>query len=174
LIFTQRYDDAIELARRGLQFEPNSAFALAFQGVAYVQQGRHEEAVASLKRAEQLDQSATILSLEALVLSVAGLKDEAQRVVRRVEDIANKRYFCPYEIGAAYVSLGDADKAYQWFRRGLADRADCMAWLGVEPWIEPFRSDPRALREPAARDRVGSTGALTLAHALQHLPQPSL
>jgi serine/threonine-protein kinase len=143
LIFTQRYDDAIELARRGLQFEPNSAFALAIQGVAYVQQGRHEEAVASLKRAEQLDQSATILSLEALVLSVAGLKDEAQRVVRRVEDIANKRYFCPYEIGAAYVSLGDADKAYQWFRRGLADRADCMAWLGVEPWIEPFRSDPR-------------------------------
>jgi hypothetical protein len=60
-----------------------------------------------------------------------------------VEDIASKQYFCPYEVGAAYVSLGDGDTAYRWFRQGIEERADCMAWLGVEPWIEPFRSDPR-------------------------------
>jgi TolB-like protein/tetratricopeptide (TPR) repeat protein len=143
LLFTQRYDDAIELARRGMEFEPNSAFALAFQGVAYVHLGRYAEAVSNVRRAEQFDQSATILSLEAVVLAVAGLKDEARRVVQRVEDIASKQYFCPYEVGAAYVSLGDADTAYRWFRRGVEERADCMAWLGVEPWIEPFRSDPR-------------------------------
>jgi eukaryotic-like serine/threonine-protein kinase len=143
LLFTERYDEAIELARRGLEFEPNNALALAFQGVAYVHLGRYAEAVSNVKKAEQLDQSATILSLEALVLAVAGLKDGAKQVVRRVEEIANKQYFCPYEVGAAYVSLGDADAAYRWFRRGLDERADCMAWLGVEPWIEPFRSDPR-------------------------------
>ena len=143
LLFTERYDDAIELARRGLEFEPNSAFALAFQAVAYVQLGRYAEAVTNVKKAEGLDQSATILSLEAVVLAVAGLKDEAKRVIQRVEDIASKQYFCPYEVGAAYVSLGDGDTAYRWFRQGIEERADCMAWLGVEPWIEPFRSDPR-------------------------------
>jgi serine/threonine-protein kinase len=143
LLFTQRYDDAIELARRGLEFEPNSPFALAFQGVAYVQLGRYAEAVSNVRKAARLDQSATILSLEAVVLAVAGLKDEAKQVVQRVEDIASKQYFCPYEVGAAYVSLGDGNTAYRWFRRGVEERADCMAWLGVEPWIEPFRSDPR-------------------------------
>jgi TolB-like protein/tetratricopeptide (TPR) repeat protein len=143
LLFTQHYDDAIELARRGMEFEPNSAFALAFQGVAYVHLGRYAEAVSNVKKAERLDQSPTILSLEAIVLAVAGLKDEAKQVVQRVEDIASKQYFCPYEVGAAYVSLGDGDTAYRWFRRGVEERADCMAWLGVEPWIEPFRSDPR-------------------------------
>ena len=45
-----------------------------------------------------------------------------------------------------YVSLGDTDTAYQWFRKGVEDRADCMAWLGVEPWIDPFRADPRYVR----------------------------
>jgi serine/threonine-protein kinase len=143
LLFTQRYDEAIELARRGMEFEPNSAFALAFQGVAYVHLGRYAEAVSNVRRAERLDPSATILSLEAVVLAVAGLEDEARQVVKRVEDIASKQYFCPYEVGAAYVSLGDGDTAYRWFRRGVEERADCMAWLGVEPWIEPFRSDPR-------------------------------
>lgn len=146
LLFTQHYDDAIELARRGLEFEPDSAFALAFQGVAYVQLGRYAEAVSNVRKAEQLDPSATILSLEAVVLAVAGLKDEAKQVVQRVEDMASKQYFCPYEVGAAHVSLGDGDTAYRWFRRGVEERADCMAWLGVEPWIEPFRSDARYSR----------------------------
>jgi serine/threonine-protein kinase len=143
LLFTRRYEDAIELARRGLEFEPKSAFALAFQGVAYAQLGRYAEAVSNVKQAERLDQSATILSLEAVVLAVAGFKDQAKQAVQRVEDIASRQYFCPYEVGAAYVSLGDGDTAYRWFRQGVEQRADCMAWLGVEPWIEPFRSDPR-------------------------------
>jgi TolB-like protein/tetratricopeptide (TPR) repeat protein len=143
LLFTQRYDEAIEMARKGLEVEPNNAFALAFQGVAYVQQGRFQEAVTNMQRAEQLDSSPTILALEALVLAVAGQKDAAAKVIRRVEESTKNGYFCPYEIGSAYVSLGDADTAYRWFRKGLEGRADCMAWLGVEPWIDPFRSDPR-------------------------------
>jgi hypothetical protein len=77
------------------------------------------------------------------VLAVAGRKAEALRVIRQVEQQSSNSYFCPYEIGTAYVSLGDADTAHRWFRRGIKDRADCMAWLGVEPWMEPFRSDPR-------------------------------
>jgi serine/threonine-protein kinase len=143
LLFTRRYDEAIQLARRGLEFEPNNAFALAFQGIAYAQQGRFAEAVSNLRRAEQLDQSPTVLALEALGLAISGQKDAAARLIHRVEESTKHRYFCPYEIGAAYVGLGDADTAYRWFRKGVEDRADCMAWLGVEPWIDPFRSDPR-------------------------------
>ena len=58
-------------------------------------------------------------------------------------EVAKHGYFCPYEVGTAYVSLGDADSAFKWFRKGLQDRADCMAWLGIEPWLDRFRSDPR-------------------------------
>ena len=87
--------------------------------------------------------SPTILALAAHVHAVAGQKAEAERLIHDVEEGARHRYFCPYEIGAAYVSLGDPDTAVKWFRKGVDDRADCMAWLGVEPWIEAFRSDPR-------------------------------
>ena len=143
LLFARRYDEAIELARKGLEFEPNSGFALAFQGVAYAEKGRFVEAVDNMERAAQLDHSPTIKSLQAHVLAVAGRKDEARRLIRQVEESTKNEYFCPYEIGAAYVSLGDADTACRWFRRGVEERADCMAWLGVEPWIDSFRLDPR-------------------------------
>jgi serine/threonine-protein kinase len=143
LIFTRQYEEAVELAGRGLEFEPNNAFALAFQGVAYAHLGRMADGLANVQRAEQLDPSPTILSLAAIVYAMAGQTPEAIRVIRRVESLAKERYFCPYEVGAAYVSLGDGDTAYQWFRKGVDGRADCMAWLGVEPWIDSFRADPR-------------------------------
>jgi hypothetical protein len=101
------------------------------------------EGVANVQRAERLDPSPTILSLAAIVYAMADRKPDAIRVIRRVEGLAQERYFCPYEVGAAYVSLGDGNAAYAWFRKGVDGRADCMAWLGVEPWIESFRSDPR-------------------------------
>ena len=77
------------------------------------------------------------------MLAVAGRKKDAERVLRRVEDAATHQYFCPYEIATVYVSLGDHDTAYDLFRKGTDEHADCMAWLGVEPWIESFRADPR-------------------------------
>ena len=111
-----------------------------------------------------LDKSPTILALAAHVHAVAGQKREAEKLIHDVEKTAEQHYFCPYEIGAAYVSLGDHDTAVKWFRKGVEDRADCMAWLGVEPWIESFRSDPRyaqLLRDVGLRQAPGGAPSLS-------------
>ena len=67
LIFTRHFDEAVELARRGLEFEPNSGFTLAFQGVAYAELGRFDEAIENLQRAIKLDNSLTVQALHAQV-----------------------------------------------------------------------------------------------------------
>ena len=143
LIFSRQYDGAIELARKGLELEPDNAFALAFQGLAYAEQGRFEEAITNLQSAAQRGDNPTIAALQAHVLAVAGRKEQAKKLILQLEEAFKDRYFCPYEIGHVYVSLGEPDTAYKWFRKGVGDRADCMAWLGVEPWIDPFRTDQR-------------------------------
>ena len=79
LLFTRSYDEAIELARKGLEFEPDSAFTLAFQGAGYEAQGRHEEAIASLTKAVRLDNSLTIRALQAHVLAGAGRHEGSAR-----------------------------------------------------------------------------------------------
>jgi serine/threonine-protein kinase len=143
LLFARSYDEADELARKGLEFEPDSAFTLTFQGYGLAQQGRFEEALENLQRAVQLDNSPTIRAVYAHVLAVSGRKTEALQVVHQIEVELNDRYFCPYEVASVYVSLGDHDRAHTWFRKGVDGRADCMAWLGIEPWLDPFRKDPR-------------------------------
>ena len=78
LMFPRRYDEAIVLAAKGLALEPNAGLALAFRGVAYAEQRRCDEAVDSLERAAGLDSSATIFSLQAHVLALAGRKAEGK------------------------------------------------------------------------------------------------
>jgi serine/threonine-protein kinase len=145
LVFTRAYDEALDLSRRGLELAPDSGFTVAVQGVAYAELGRYDEAVEHMQRAAQLDNSLTILALQAHVLAAAGRSAQAVAVLRQVEEAARHRYFCPYEIATVYVSLGDHDTAAALFRKGTRERADCMAWLGVEPWIEAFRKDARYL-----------------------------
>ena len=135
LLFTRRYDEAIELARKGLEFEPESAFTMAFQGVAYAEQGRFKEAVDNLERAARLDNSLTILALQAHVLAVSGQKEQAKRLVRRVQDAAKHQYFCPYEIATVYVGLGDHDTAYDLFRTGTDDTLTAWRGLALSPGL---------------------------------------
>ena len=143
LIFAGENDEAIQLARNALELEPRFGAAIAFQGLAYAEQGRFQEAIASLEKAAELDKSVMVHLFRAHVHAVAGNKRRAQELIDETEKDAEHRYICPYEIATAYVSLRNNDKAYEWLRKGIEERADCMAWLGVEPWMEPFRSDPR-------------------------------
>ena len=133
LIFAQHYDEAMEQARKALDLEPRFG----------------------IEKAAQLDNGATVGLFRAHVHAVAGHKERAQELVGEMEKATEHAYICPYEVAAAYVSLKKNDKAYQWLRKGIEEHADCMAWLGVEPWMEPFRADPRyneLLREVGARD----------------------
>jgi serine/threonine-protein kinase len=143
LIFARRNDEAIELGRKALELEPNFSIGMTFQGLAYAEQGKFQEAVANLRRATQLDKNPRVLLFGSHVHAVAGDRKEAERLLQEAHEVTGERYFCPYEIACAYVSLGKHDEAYEWFKKGVEERADCMPWLGVEPWVDPFRSDPR-------------------------------
>ena len=143
LTVARHYDEAIALSKKGLELNPNFNLSRALQAAAHAERGNFKEALTHVQKAMEQDRNFTIVGFGAHVHAVAGQKREAEQLVAELEDGAKHRYFCPYEIGTAYVSLRNFNAATNWFRKGVEDRADCMAWLGVEPWIEPFRSDPR-------------------------------
>src|SRR5262249_23984980 len=57
--------------------------------------------------------------------------------------LSKTRYICAYEVAAAYASLGETDRAFEWFRKAVQDRSECLVWAKVSPWLDPVRSDPR-------------------------------
>jgi adenylate cyclase len=142
-LLARRNDDAIEHARRALEIEPNFAMALAAQGLAYAEKRQFQEAVAHLEAAAHKERTPTMLGFLAHVKAAAGRRREAEKLVQDLESLATRRYICPYEVATAYASLGNRDRAFEYLHKGMDDRADCMAWLRAEPWMDSIRSDPR-------------------------------
>jgi hypothetical protein len=42
-----------------------------------------------------------------------------------------------------YAGMGDKMRAQAWLEKALAERADGLTWLGVEPMLDEMRSDSK-------------------------------
>ena len=144
LLFTRRYDEAIELAQKGLEFEPNASFTLAFQGVAYAEQGRFDEAVENLRASCPARQQPHHPGVAGACACSCGPNAGSPRADpaawRRLRGI---RYFCPYEIGTVYVSLGDLDTAHGCSARAPTNMPTAWRGLAWNPGLMHSARDPR-------------------------------
>ena len=144
LLFARRYDEAIELARKGLEFEPESAFTLAFQGAGVRGSRAGSRRPSPICREPRSSTTARRFApCRRMSWPSPAVTTRRERWFGRWRRRREPDTSARTKSRTVYVSLGDQDTANRWFRKGIEDRADCMAWLGVEPWIDPFRADPR-------------------------------
>jgi hypothetical protein len=74
---------------------------------------------------------------------VAGQRSVGIDVLRQLEAVAKQRHVFAYEIALLYVALGNSDLAFQWLDQAFHERSAWLAYLLVEPRLDPVRSDPR-------------------------------
>lgn len=48
-----------------------------------------------------------------------------------------------YGFAMIYAAVGDKGEAFRWLERAYNERSVWMAFLKVQPWFDPLRSDPR-------------------------------
>jgi tetratricopeptide (TPR) repeat protein len=141
LYYERRYDEFIERCKgwvgRDSSLEWNYHHAL---GAAYVQIGRHEEAITELQEALK---SSTIYAHTATelahALAVAGKRGEAMKLLDAVE-------YLPWKtLGAAlvYAGLGEKDEAFRSLDKAIDLRAPFVILLKVDPRFESLHQDPR-------------------------------
>ena len=58
-----------------------------------------------------------------------------------------------YDIALVHAALGDADQAFQWLDRALAEPSALLGNLRADPVLDPLRGDPR-YREAERRLRL--------------------
>ena len=141
LYYESRYDEFIERCKgwvgRDPSLEWNYHHAL---GAAYVQIGRHEEAITELQEALK---SSTIYAHTATelahALAVAGKRGEAMKLLDTVEYLPWKTF------GAAlvYAGLGEKDEAFRSLDKAIDLRAPFVILLKVDPRFESLHQDPR-------------------------------
>jgi eukaryotic-like serine/threonine-protein kinase len=144
LSYAGRYPEAIEAYREALALSPNYLQAHMRLAGASAKLGQYDAARAEAEAVVALTggKAFALVGL-ASIHAMAGRHREAEHVLEEVVTLARTEYVSPFAMAQPYLRLGQYDPAFEWLERAFEERSNGMAYLAVEPWLAPVRSDPR-------------------------------
>jgi TolB-like protein/Tfp pilus assembly protein PilF len=142
-MISRRYDAAVEQFQRTLEMAPDFDQAHGLLALTYSLQGKHEQAIAEVRKIQGLDENSMALAWLGYVSAAAGDKEEAQRVLNRLNEPTG-RSISPSWLTLVYSGMGDHEGAFGAFEKVLDEHASGGAVvLPANPLYESLRSDPR-------------------------------
>ena len=142
--FAHRYDDSITACQKVLELDPTFFAVRRYLGQAYAQKGKYDQAVAEFQKAVAGSGGSPLMRAElAHTLAIAGKKDEAERILAELKQLATERYISAYSIALVHSGLGNKDETFNSLERAFQDRADYLVFLKVDPRFDWLHSDTR-------------------------------
>ena len=145
--YARHFDGALENLRRALTMNPTSEETHRLLGLVYAQQGLYDEATACFSEAVSNSES-DMLSYAGLghVAALRGRADQARAVLKELEERQRTRYVSPVALAMIQVALGEVDASFDLLEKAHQERRGWLAYLRIEPILDPLRSDPRFAR----------------------------
>jgi len=148
LLWARQYERMAVESEKLLQMDPTFPGAYHERALAYLETRSYEEAIRHLERAIALrgeDRPVWYVGLLGCVYGQAGKRAEALKILDELQSRSKNEYVSPYMVALVQANLGNKDQAFQWLEKAYAERNTMLAFLKVEPVIDPLRSDPRFL-----------------------------
>jgi serine/threonine-protein kinase len=142
-LFDDRFEQALQYAADAQRLMP-SFWSKVVEGWAYMAQGRHADAVESMRDARDLRPE---LPFVAAGLAQALARNGEQRESRGLlgELLAREElgYVSAYDVALVYAALGENDRALEWLGNAQADRSVFLVHLRWDARVGLLREDPR-------------------------------
>jgi len=161
LHYARRFDEAAHTYETLLRLD--STYTAAHIGLckAYTELGRTAEALAACKSvgSQQAAEDPFVLSQLVKIHADAGKPRDAQQALSRLHALNDARPTGDgaFWIALAYVSLGDATRAFEWLDKAIDANSSRLAYARVDSRLDPLRSDPRFLARMARIDKGTSS-----------------
>jgi serine/threonine protein kinase/Tfp pilus assembly protein PilF len=144
LYYNRQYDEAIALAVKTLELDPNYAAAHRLLSLAYQAKGMFAEAIVENEKwgaltGNKLEIAVTLAQLYA----VSGRTEEARKIVdelQRDKLVVDQIY---RGLALVYAALGENDRAFACLEKSYERHEESLLTLKVDPKVDPLRSDPR-------------------------------
>jgi serine/threonine protein kinase/tetratricopeptide (TPR) repeat protein len=141
---SRRFDQAIQECHKTLEMDPNYAIAYALLGQAYAGKGLYREALPDLDKYLALSRgSASSLELLGYAHAQLGERNEALRMVEELRELAKRSFVSSFSFALVYAGLEDKGQAFTWLEKACEERFNRLAYVKVEAFWDPLRSDPR-------------------------------
>ena len=135
---------AVQLMASAMEAGPNTIPALPWLGLAYVQLGRAQDAIAILEpTGRQPEVRAGVQAVLAVAYVAAGRQADARALVHALETRAKREYYPPTWLARTYTALGDKDRAMTLLERAYDERDGWLTTANVDPSWDSLRGEPR-------------------------------
>jgi serine/threonine protein kinase/tetratricopeptide (TPR) repeat protein len=141
---SRQFDRAIQECHKTLEMDPNYAIAYAVLGQSYSGKGLNREALPDLNKYLALSRgSASSLELLGYAHAQLGERNKALRMVEELRELAKRSFVSSFSCALVYAGLEDRDEAFTWLEKACEERFNRLAYVKVEAFWDPLRSDPR-------------------------------
>jgi tetratricopeptide (TPR) repeat protein len=140
----RRYTEAIAPIEKVLEFNPGFAVGHRCLGQVYEANGMYREAIPELQRAVDLAGEVPMyVAALGHAYAVSGQRDEARKALRKLDELAKRRYVSNFPRALICAGLGEKDRALEWLERAFQEHSSGMVKLKVDPRLDPLRQDAR-------------------------------
>jgi serine/threonine-protein kinase len=136
-------DAALDQCDHTIELNPHFSPAYLTLGLVQEQLGDFDEAVAALQRAVYLSPDTPRMHAGlARALARSGKRQEALKILRKLEDQARKRYVSPFEFASIQLALGDTDAGLKRLAKAVTHKCFEVTALNVDPRFASLRENP--------------------------------
>jgi tetratricopeptide (TPR) repeat protein len=143
LYFQRDYEKSIAFCEDALKADSGFAIAHELLGWNNLQLKRYPEAIAELKRAQELAPGSTLYLAElGRAYFIAGNDAEARKVLDQLDELSKSSWVGGSAQAMIYAARGDRDKAIEWLNIAVKQEDGFLLWLKVSPEFDSLRDDP--------------------------------
>jgi serine/threonine-protein kinase len=144
LYYAGKLDEAYSEASKLRELDPTFGRAYYELGLVLEAQGKLDESIAVLRTALKSAPD-NVFALTALghAQALAGKKNDAERVIARLQELAKQQYVSPFQIAVVYAGLDNRKLALDWLEKSRAERFNWLPFLQVDPVFKNLRNEQR-------------------------------
>ena len=134
-------DKGLIEADRAIQMQDDYALGMSVKGGILINQGKHEEGLAMLKKASNIN-PAWKYSTYGYALIQTGHIQEGKAIIQELESMEPTASGA-FWLGGMYTALGDLDKVIEWYR--FKNKHAFYPWIRILGTNKELLNDPRFL-----------------------------
>ena len=144
-LYARQYDQALDQIEKTVEMDKNFAQTYPWLGLILEQKGRYAEAIAAFQKAIKLFPGGSSIAEAELAhtYAVSGNREEAQKIIAELQELAKSKYVSSFQIAAIYAGLREKDQAFAWLEKAHEERSDGLVNLKAEQRFDSLRSDSR-------------------------------
>jgi TolB-like protein/Tfp pilus assembly protein PilF len=138
-----RFEETIAQSRKTLEIDPNFHVVRGYLGLGLQFTGKLNDAIAEYRTAAAASDEPYGLSVLAQACARSGLRDEAQRILRDLEERSRTKFVTGWSIAVIRLALGDKDGALAALETAIDQHAPEILTIKYDPLLDDLRGDPR-------------------------------